>query len=83
MQSPRKLLDQAIDLLESGEDTTGICTECGEEREGTEPDATFYPCESCGKDTVFGAQELVICNGDISIYKKISENENEPKPETN
>jgi len=40
--------------------TTGICTACGEEQEGCEPDAREYVCESCGKPAVYGAEELLL-----------------------
>ena len=39
---------------------TGICTNCGEEQEGCEPDARNYECYSCGKRAVFGAEELLL-----------------------
>lgn len=39
---------------------TGICTACGEDQEGCEPDARGYICESCGKSTVYGAEELLL-----------------------
>lgn len=38
----------------------GICTACGEEQDGCEPDARNYTCESCGEEAVFGAEELLI-----------------------
>lgn len=38
----------------------GICVVCGEVRGGCEPDARNYPCESCGKQAVYGASELVL-----------------------
>lgn len=40
---------------------TGICVGCGEDRGGCEPDARRYPCESCGRDLVFGAEEIILC----------------------
>lgn len=30
----------------------GICTACGEEAEGVEPDAENHPCEHCGENAV-------------------------------
>lgn len=37
----------------------GICTACGEDADGCEPDARHYRCEHCGKRAVFGAEELL------------------------
>lgn len=37
----------------------GICKACGNEQEGCEPDARNYECESCGKNQVFGVEELL------------------------
>lgn len=37
----------------------GICTACGEEADGCEPDARNYKCEACGRMEVFGAEELL------------------------
>ncbi len=48
------------------EGTTGRCRACGEEAEGVEPDARNYECESCGKNEVFGLQELLIM-GELEI----------------
>lgn len=46
------------------EDTfPGFCTSCGRKaKQNCEPDARDYPClfKSCGKDTVFGAEELLL-----------------------
>ena len=39
---------------------TGFCIECGEEREGCEPDARKYECDSCGERAVYGAEELML-----------------------
>lgn len=38
----------------------GFCIECGQDAEGCEPDAERYPCESCGKRAVYGAEELLL-----------------------
>ena len=38
----------------------GFCTNCGAERDSCEPDACNYPCEECGQNKVFGAEELVM-----------------------
>jgi len=34
--------------------------ECGASRKGCEPDARNYPCEKCKKNSVFGAEELLL-----------------------
>jgi len=41
-------------------DNPGFCISCGAEAEGVEPDAREYPCEACGEDAVFGAEELLL-----------------------
>lgn len=56
----KTLLRRAMRLVESGEDTTGICHACGAEREMTEPDAEHYPCEDCGQNEVYGAEQTVM-----------------------
>ena len=55
--------ERIIDLVERCQTSTenlGLCIACGEERDGCEPDATNYKCESCGKYTVYGAEYLLI-----------------------
>ena len=37
---------------------TGACLACGEEASGVEPDARRRRCEACGKNTVYGGEEL-------------------------
>jgi hypothetical protein len=37
---------------------TGICLECGADREGCEPDAEDYECYACGEFTVSGAETI-------------------------
>jgi len=46
----------------------GYCVNCGDiTRFGmTEPDARRYPCDECGKNTVFGIEESLLC-GYINI----------------
>jgi len=39
---------------------TGFCRSCGVQANGfVEPDARAYPCDSCGKKAVYGAEELL------------------------
>lgn len=42
------------------DDNTGICVNCGAERDCCEPDARGYECDECGEMTVFGAAELLM-----------------------
>ena len=41
-------------------DNPGFCLACGAEQDGCEPDARRYPCETCGKRAVYGAEELLM-----------------------
>lgn len=43
-----------------GLENPGFCIACGAERDGCEPDARKYPCEECGRDEVYGAEEIMI-----------------------
>lgn len=55
------VLMDAAERRDSALDNPGFCVACGEEREGCEPDARRYPCDSCGRpDTVYGAEELLV-----------------------
>ena len=38
---------------------TGFCKACGKSQTYCEPDARNYPCNSCKKTEVFGAEELL------------------------
>lgn len=38
----------------------GFCIACGAYHDGCEPDARNYPCEECGENKVFGAQEILL-----------------------
>ena len=55
---PEELLEAVREQM-FGTENPGFCIECGERREGCEPDAKNYPCESCGEKEVYGAQELL------------------------
>lgn len=47
-------------------DSCGICRNCRAVQSGCEPDARNYKCDSCGKDEVFGAAELLLmCEIDV------------------
>ena len=54
--------EQIINAIER-DDYTGICTSCGAEQGGCEPDARKYECEACGMRTVYGAEELLFMCG--------------------
>ena len=54
--------ERVVELAESGMnglDNPGICTACGADADGCEPDARKYLCESCGAHAVYGAEELL------------------------
>lgn len=55
-------IEQVLTAVESGE-YIGICTACGYEQEGVEPDARRYECENCGASKVYGAEELLLISG--------------------
>ena len=39
----------------------GFCTNCGQESaDNCEPDAREYHCHDCGKNSVYGAEELLV-----------------------
>ena len=52
-------IDQVMAAVEEDQNT-GFCIACGDEAYGVEPDARQYTCESCGKATVYGAEELLL-----------------------
>ena len=56
---PRRTFDLE-DIQEAIEDNTGFCISCGASRDCCEPDARNYPCEECGENQVFGAEELLL-----------------------
>ena len=51
--------DILIEAVESG-DNAGYCTSCGAVQGGVEPDACEYECYVCGKESVYGAAELLL-----------------------
>jgi predicted RNA-binding Zn-ribbon protein involved in translation (DUF1610 family) len=42
------------------DDYSGFCVACGVSRKECEPDARNYLCPKCGKNMVFGAEELLM-----------------------
>lgn len=53
-------LEKAVRSEMFGLENPGFCIACGSEHGGCEPDAREYPCGSCGKKTVYGAQEIMM-----------------------
>ena len=47
-------------IMEADANYNGFCVACGDEAYNVEPDARKYTCESCGKKTVYGAQEIAM-----------------------
>jgi hypothetical protein len=44
-----------------GDGGNGGCTSCGNvQYGGVEPDARKYKCECCGKNTLYGLEELLV-----------------------
>ena len=52
-------IDRVIEAVQ-GDELVGFCLECGEERDGCEPDARGYECYACGAMRVMGAEELLL-----------------------
>lgn len=48
------------EIQDAIEEQGGFCIECGEPAYGVEPDARGYECENCGRNAVYGAEELLI-----------------------
>ena len=55
-------IERVVEMCERDE-YEGICLACGEDAFDIEPDARGYECESCGKEKVFGCQELLFMVG--------------------
>lgn len=73
MKKERLRLRVTEDTFRALEDEyMGICVLCGMTRDECEPDARGYPCESCGKNSVYGASELLIA-GRLEICEKPEE----------
>lgn len=55
-----RVLDLAIEACEEDRRDVGFCIRCLEEHDCCEPDAREYPCECCGSNTVYGAEEIIL-----------------------
>ena len=55
----RDLMD-AVQRTIMDDEMVGLCTACGYEQGGVEPDGEQYECESCGANTVYGAEQLLL-----------------------
>jgi len=47
-------------IEEAHDNMQGFCIACGALHEGLEPDAREDPCEECGENKVYGAEELAV-----------------------
>lgn len=52
-------LERIINAVEE-DDCIGICIACGNEQGCCEPDMRKGKCETCGKDKVYAAEELMM-----------------------
>ena len=50
---------QAVENSHTRLDNPGFCLACGADADVSEPDARKYECECCGKNQVYGAEELM------------------------
>jgi len=47
-------------MIEADDTAVGFCVACGAECEQCEPDTQERPCDVCGSDSVYGAEQIVI-----------------------
>ncbi len=60
---PSITLERVMEAVERGHtslDNPGLCIACGKDADGCEPDARAYECECCGRNAVYGAEELLM-----------------------
>ena len=48
-----------IQALITEDNMMGICRLCGEDQPYCDPDTSYYTCEICGAEEVFGAEEYL------------------------
>jgi predicted RNA-binding Zn-ribbon protein involved in translation (DUF1610 family) len=53
-------IDDVLAAAENEEEYLGFCLACGAEAFNVEPDARQYECDECGKNKVYGAQEILL-----------------------
>jgi hypothetical protein len=55
------VLGLAMEAIENDDDGSGFCIACGEEASFyCDPDTRNAHCNDCGKDKVFGAEEILL-----------------------
>ena len=57
--TPERIID-AVERCMTMLDDPGFCLHCGTDADGCEPDARHHKCDSCGRLTVFGAEEVLL-----------------------
>ena len=65
IQINKDVLMAAVEDSMFGMGNLGFCLACGAERDGCEPDAREYPCDECGANEVFGAEEVMLMQGEF------------------
>jgi hypothetical protein len=62
MPTPQQIYERLLE--EDNPDDIAICLTCGHEQDGYEPDTRRAECEDCGAHTVYGAEEILIMDGE-------------------
>jgi predicted RNA-binding Zn-ribbon protein involved in translation (DUF1610 family) len=57
---PNGLSLNDVQVSAAADEHLGYCLSCGAEAYGVEPNARRYPCDACGTDRVYGAEEILI-----------------------
>ena len=57
--NPNRIL-AAVEASMFGTEDDGFCLACGADAMQVEPDAERYPCEICGENEVYGAEQLML-----------------------
>lgn len=52
-------IDEIINAAQR-DDNTGFCISCGGDVDGVEPDARSYNCPHCSRQSVYGAEQLIL-----------------------
>lgn len=56
--TPNRIME-AVENQMMSLDNPGFCVACGADADQCEPDARKYPCDVCGENAVYGAEELL------------------------